>query len=368
MRDVLYKVQPKKRIMSQLIKNKDVEISEADLEVISNAVAKNDIGEITKVQKDLYAKLTEKYKGRKGLKPWLDRVFKIQKACMLSAPATIARGITSNVELTGLNWAADWVGNFFTGGIKEKGKRYKDGQFNLLQVKISDNTKQWIKNMFFDNKFYDMINEGLTRYDARAFDTVSNASKSKLAKDPIVEMLTNHVITEVVRNNTFGGKGDKVLNFIFKAQSDDPFIKKSFAKYLGKIIESKNIDITKGYTKDVMDAVAVAYNQAAYDYVHRDNFIHKFEGWLRHNNPGAYAGYKLIFPFASSSWNWFKEAMDLNPVALGYNIYKLIRLEKQIEKGGQSGVVFCGSLPRCYGFSSQRIDTIESGTYKCRLL
>lgn len=336
-RDVLKRIDPERLIRKSLAKYFGIELDDEDLDDLSTAIASNDMDTIKKAYSELYKKMLSKYKGNMtGAKRAMSAIFKIQKASMLSSPSTWARAWESNAIVTGVNAVSDWIGKILTKGIKRK------GQYNLVGVKISDNTKNFVNEAFFKSGFYDMINEGLTRYDGRS-DDVKISSKDK--NNDIVRMMTNNIAISLSRNYVLGGKADKFVNLVFKMQSDDPFIKRSFARYLGKIIESQKIDITKGFTPEILNAASAAYTQAAYDYVHRNNFMSKLEKWMRTENPKMYMGYKLIMPFASSGWNWFMEALDLTPVQLMNNCLKLIKMEKLIEdaenkrqKGDFSGV------------------------------
>lgn len=386
-RDVLKWVDPLHTAKKQILKGYGIDVSDEDLRHLTSVTRhyfrskhlfeqypddKNvqdsyevDAKRFVTFRKELQAKYEEMYrnnkKAKQGLDKWLDTILKIQKAMMLSAPSTWVRSWESNFLLTGVNATADFIGTGMFKLVSDKTKDYSDGfgkkihdaatklityrqgQYNLTGVKITEPVHNFIKTSFLNNGFYDMIKEGLTAYDARELDHVNEIiSKHKTITDkdnrrlyeaePVISLMINNIISEITRNNTFGNKADKVINWIFKIQQDDWFIKKQFVSYLGKIIVSQNIDITKGYTKEIFDAVAAAYGQACYDYVHRPNFINQFEAWLRKKNTGAYLGYKLVAPFLASSWNWFTETLDMNPVMLGRNIYKLIRLEHFIDK------------------------------------
>ena len=80
--------------------------------------------------------------------------------------------------------------------------------------------------------------------------------------------------------------------------------------------------------KDVADAFALATS----DYMHSDNFFSHVETWLSKNSEVGWAAYKLMMPFATASWNWFKAAVKYSPVGLGQAIVKLTHLEQEIIK------------------------------------
>ena len=85
---------------------------------------------------------------------------------------------------------------------------------------------------------------------------------------------------------------------------------------------------------DFSSAVGLALN----DYMHSDNFFNTFERAIaakgtKASEVGLFA-YKLILPFASASWNWFKAAINMGPIGLAKSIVqlKLSRLEKNIKQ------------------------------------
>ena len=81
-----------------------------------------------------------------------------------------------------------------------------------------------------------------------------------------------------------------------------------------------------------MTYIAEAYKLAAFDYMHKTNVISELENKLRERAPKVYAGYKMIFPFIPTSWNWFVESINWSPVGLVKNIVQLCRLEKTVDK------------------------------------
>ena len=328
-RAVLKRVKPEQIIAKKLFLSYDIEVKEEELKPLSNAVAKGDIELIREERKKLYDILIKRYRlSNKGAKGIINKLLKIQKASMLSGPSTVVRSHVSNFIITGLNEASDFVGNLFT-----KKKEYVKGQYDLRGIKVSEDVAHWIKDNVIDNQLYDMISDGLTRYDGRRLQTVKDKNKPEVFSQQITELIARSVMTDIFHNQTFESEtANKVLNFVFKLQNDDPYIKKTFIRYLGKIIAHDNIDLTKGYNDKVMNAVAVAYSMVSYDFVHRTNIISKLENQLYNKNKAAYVGYKLIMPFASAGYNWFIEALQYNPIALGVNIFNLINIENKISK------------------------------------
>lgn len=319
-----------KKVITKAMMAKDITIDEKDLDRIAEAIENGDIDELDEIRKELKDKYLAQYKDRNKVKKAMDRIFTFQKAAMLSAPATTIRNWLSNKIIRPLNAVSDIVGNMLVGKFK---KTYTDEQYNLSKVVISDDVKTWIAKYVIDNKFYDIINAGLSRFDERKLDTISKKGQQGSASGQITDAIIEAIYTDITRSAMFGDNAlDSVVQFIFKLQSDDKAIKKSFVTYLGKLLTSQNIDLNKGYTVEVTQMIVSAYNMASYDFVHRSNIFDKLGNTLYRSNKGAYIGYKLIMPFASSSWNWFKEALNLTPVGLIGNLRKLITIEQQIDK------------------------------------
>src|SRR5690606_2504697 len=63
-----------------------------------------------------------------------------------------------------------------------------------------------------------------------------------------------------------------------------------------------------------------------------DNFFNEIEAVLMKRSEAAWFAYKLILPFGSASWNWFKAAVRYSPIGLAQSIVKLSRLEQEIIK------------------------------------
>ena len=66
-----------------------------------------------------------------------------------------------------------------------------------------------------------------------------------------------------------------------------------------------------------MNDFAVAIGMGMADYMHSDNFFNQIETVLAEKSEGALFVYKLILPFGSASWNWFKAAVRFSPIGLG---------------------------------------------------
>lgn len=277
-----------------------------------------------------------------------DRILKFQKAMMLSAPATAVRNKLSNFilggfdfkgkHIWGMNDLSDWIGGLF------KRKSNAD-QYNLRNVKVSEDVSKFVKTWIVDSNILDLTSEGLSKYDSRTKNANSGQIELQL-QDVIIDTLIRTVHGE----HTFGkgkltnflesksgkiyehGVLDNIVNLVFKNQSDLGSIKRTALKYIGKLLQSNNVDLSKGMSNEVMSVVAEAYTMSTWEYMHRNNFINDLESSLRKKSPTAYFAMKQVVPFAASSWNWFLETLQMNPVSLLINIRKLNNLEKVVEK------------------------------------
>jgi hypothetical protein len=85
-----------------------------------------------------------------------------------------------------------------------------------------------------------------------------------------------------------------------------------------------------------MTDFANAIGMGMSDYMHSDNFLNAFERIIAEKGAGWQFAYKLLMPFAATSWNWMKAAVRYSPVGLIKSIYQLATLEKTISKATAS--------------------------------
>ena len=124
---------------------------------------------------------------------------------------------------------------------------------------------------------------------------------------------------------------NKVSDFTFRWLSDDPWIKKETKRLFGKMLVEDKVDLSQGYSSQVLDTLAEAYAVAAYKYMHRRNFVNSIENAIR-NRLGA-AGYfvfKQILPFGAAGVNWFLEGLNYTPAGLALGIINYAKLENTI--------------------------------------
>lgn len=304
-------------------------------------------------------KINGKNKMRVATRIAQERILKFQKAMMLSAPATWVRNKFSNwilggfnttikgkhIHIGGLNDASDVIGRLLGRGTQKLFKKKSDAeQYDLATVKVEKDTMQFCKDWLVDNGLLDLVSDGLSKFDTR-----KKKNKTGTIEDVITQMVVDSVSARVINEHTYGkgkvteflerktgkkfehGVMDNIVNFIFARQSDKTDIQSKALKYIGKMLQVNKVDLSQGVTTDVMRYIADGYTMAAWEYMHRGNFVSDWIHSLRNKHPRAYFCLNIIEPFVASSWNWFTEMLQMNPVALAVNIKRLLTLERTID-------------------------------------
>lgn len=296
-------------------------------------------------------------------KSFFDQLWKIQRWAMLSSPGTALRNMASNIVVDKLGKASEKVGAAVTKMIpkrlevREMEAKYQ--QYQIVGTKVSEDTKNFVNAMFNDPiytkvekggkttniTFYDLLNDGMSKYFAdnplsRVFKSDPNdmrTASQAMARSIIVKLFGEEMF------NTYGIKNEaaktaatvmnQVASFTFKWLSDDKWIRKETMRLFGAMLTEDNIDLSEGYSTKVLDTLANAYSMAAYEYMHRDNIATKIES-LVYNKLGSagYFAYKQLFPFLTSSINWFNEALNYSPIGLAKGIINYVKLENTIRK------------------------------------
>lgn len=370
-------------------------LTKAQREELYRLTRKKELGQrLTEVEESYYAKLsvamnkvkyltiggkTIKVKGKgiplRSRKVIYDMLLKWQRTAMLSAPATAVRNKFVNVilggidvkghHIWGLNDVADWIGNLkiWNGASKVfnfgKNRAAFENQYNMIGVKVSTETMKFIDEMLLKTDFLSIVQNGLTKYDTRTKNAKSDNVELQV-QDMIVyglkeTLLGNYTFTKNKNKNAkynkfkqFIGKKmygehdadlinefgvmDNIAKAVFTMQSDDKNVKATALRYIGKLLESQHVDLSKGLTPQVLQIVADAWVFASYEYMHRNNFIMDLEHMLRNKYPDIHFVLKSVMPFLGSRWNWFLEILQMNPVSLLYNIRQLNNLENYIAK------------------------------------
>lgn len=222
-------------------------------------------------------------------------------------------------------------------------RRTMYGQYQIRGTVVSDEVATFVKDYIFDSGFYDMLGESINKYTAGEFlESKQSASKN------LANMIVASVQSEIFNDETFkvpnwwkkvskAGDNAKGLNMwsqlVYKAISDDPWVRKAFASYLGKILTEDDVNLNHGISNEIQARIVDAYKMAAWDYMHKSNFFSAMEKALRtHMSEGGFFIYKQIAPFAVSAWNWFKEGLNYTPLGLGKAIIEYAKLENKVAK------------------------------------
>jgi hypothetical protein len=295
----------------------------------------------TKKSLQIFENALEKYEFAKipSTRDLQNRILKFQKAMMLSAPATIVRNKLSNLIIGGYTWK-DAEGNYqHVGGLNDFADllgrlapakivgKTSVSQYNLVKVKVSKNTMEFIQKWVRETGLLDLVSDGLTKYDTRETKVRSNL------ENQLMSMIVKSTANRVLGTNTYDNDVlNNITNFIFKLQSDNTAIQNTALRLFGKMLEADKVDLTHGLDEKVMTYLANAYSEAAYEYMHRGNVLNDLMNNLKQKHPNTYFVLNLAQPFISSSWNWFVDTLQMNPVALVVNIKRLMTLENYVNK------------------------------------
>lgn len=267
----------------------------------------------------------------------MNKILTFQKAAMLSGPATAIRNQISNIAIEQGNKAAEVFGKAFAKPvekvdtwirklIKRPHGELAVEQIDIIGVKVTNEVKDFMQKQIIETGVFEFISEGASKYDTRK-------SRTYTGMDALTDMVVNNIVNEITRGNTYNSDVmNSIIQTIFSWQSDNRYINRTAKRYLGKLLTAQNVDLSKGLSEEVMTYIAEAYKLAAFDYMHKTNVISELENKLRERAPKIYAGYKMLFPFIPTSWNWFVESINWSPVGLVKNIVQLCRLEKTVDK------------------------------------
>lgn len=302
-----------------------------------------------------------------------DLILQYERMAMLSGPGTWIRNQASNIVISGLNIAAEQTGKAASSLImklfpeKKRVIRQKTlaDQYKIVGTVVSESTRAWIQdNVLTKHKYtvneydaktnstkektievnlYDLIADGLNRYDSHNTKTKQHTEDGT----NLGELIAEAVVTKV--STTTGVKFASLNNlysFLYKMMSDNPFIKKSFVRYLGKMLQEdvdrKQINsegklyspyeklLEAGLGKPIINIIAEAYTAATTDYMHKGNLVSDMERQIRFKGDKAYFAYKQVFPFMSTSVNWWLEGLNYTPLGLLKAIYDFVKLEDVI--------------------------------------
>lgn len=366
-KNVLERINPTDNFAKVLMKRFNTDVKD-EVDNLSKALKTGEMKKITEANEELATKLVKEGSSNETeLEKILHKMMVIQRTAMLSNPGTWFRNVASNIMLKyAINPLSDALGKLLSFG-----RKYRDGQLDLTSEKVTKdsnpNIKKFIKNDLYDSGFMNLICDSLTKFDdiTRGKRSLESLSEEERLTRTLAEMIANATSRRISKEfeTSFGeskAKNDKLRNinnkvrkgtskvvqFVYKMNADDAvhipgkdyrpfdFIGKSFRQYLEQLIVVKKLDISKGVRDPrMMAAIAEAYSLAAYDYMHRRNFLMDLEQNLAKHSKAAYYIYKMtIGPFLSSNINWFNEMLDMSPFGLIRTIAKLAKFEKTIEK------------------------------------
>lgn len=325
-------LKPVDKTYQTMSKKAGIELTTAEIKDFTTAIKTGNAEEIVAAKRRVYDSVRKRYSGRKV--SLLDKVLVFERMHMLSSPGTMIRNKVSNFMVEKGNTIAEFTQGPIARMLSKlfpnkKWFKHRDNQYQIIGTKVDEATKKFIQTNIIDSKLLDVIQNGLSKYDARKFkdSTVSDTDVlQKLITDNIRLQLFNN--TNIITDNVVL---NKIYGWIFKGLSDDKSINKAVVKYLGKILVEDKVDLSKGLSKDVINHLVEAYTLAAEDYMHKANVFNKIEDAIKNWNKVAYFAYKQFLPFAASSWNWFVEGLNYTPVGLVKGIMQFARLEKTIE-------------------------------------
>lgn len=305
-----------------------VALSDDDKDSLMQAVVLGDIDAIDKIQQKIIENIKESRTTKNSI---LRTIAAIRSRMMLSGPMTALRNLCSNVALRKLNAWSKKIGDLAFG------KQYKEGQLKLdatVNEKLTPEVVEFINQHFVENGLYKTLVGSLSKYNPSNIspkfkDAAGNVQKDVLFADMVIKSLYSKFYNDnFFKNET----ANKINKFLMKLLSDNKYVELAALDYFGKILIEKGYDLTQGLTDAIVNDFAIAVSQGMRDYMHSNNIFNAIESVLAEHSESALFVYKLILPFASASWNWFKAALRFTPFGLGRAIVKLHNLEREIIK------------------------------------
>lgn len=366
-REILKRLKTPEMVIKSSMKICGLKLNDSDEAELVAAINSGDIVRISRAKSRAFNNLMKDAKTKKQKQSLTDRLLRFERMAMLSGPGTWVRNEVSNWAVSGLNALSETITKWMPRSEIAK----KSNQYRITGTKVSDSTARWIESEIFSSGFYDLISDGLIKQDV--------SSRLKVSSDNMLGAQMANLIKHRIESDLFGAlpqvnskkelyeyvksKGTKSFTvqtssevfekFVQLMLSDEKFVRKSFKRYLGKMLTEDGVELSKGINSvltadttadiknsvDIMDTIAQSYVLAAHDYMHRSNAWTKMEQHFKsllHQRYGAstanavYFTYKQIFPFAGSSWNWFVESLNYTPLGLVNSIIQYAKLENTI--------------------------------------
>lgn len=306
-----------------------VELSEDEKRDLMEAAESGNIENIIKAQRIILDKIkTQKTTSRSIVR----KIITIRSMAMLSSPITWLRYKTSKFMLKPLRNASTKIG--------EAVFRKKDYAISQLDMKgqITKEIQAFIDEHIISNGLFDKLVSNLSRYNPSSIQARYKNTNRTPSKDTIfVNMVIKSMYNQFYNENMFDSpRLNKLHQSLMKVMSDNNYVREATIKYFGKILAEKKYNLDKGVTDNIMLDFAKAVGIAMKDYMHSTNYFNNIESTLASKSEFGYFMYKLFIPFASTSWNWFKEMMKFTAPGLGRAIYRMATLEEQIKKAEEN--------------------------------
>lgn len=299
-----------------------------------DAIESNDIAFITKTQQEIMKYVAERKTAKKDI---ARKIVSVRSMSMLSSPLTCLRNKVSNFMLKRINKLSSAIGN------KLWSKDYR-GQLKLNK-QITPEIQNYIAKNFIDNGLFDNLVSHLSKYNPSDIskwykDATGKATKQAIMAKMVIKSLYNQYYNENMFKSDFM---NSVHQKLMQAMSDDSYVREATLRYFGKILAEKGYDLKKiqedatknnsdAVTDSIMNDFASAVGLGLGDYMHSDNFFNKIEKAIADSSDLGWLAYKMLLPYASASWNWFKEAIKLSPIGLGKAIVNTVKFEKRLAK------------------------------------
>jgi hypothetical protein len=299
-----------------------------------DAIESNDIAFITKTQQEIMKYVAERKTAKKDI---ARKIVSVRSMAMLSSPLTWLRNKVSNFMLKRINKLSSAIGN----KLWSKDSR---GQLKLNK-QITPEIQNYIAKNFIDNKLFDNLVSHLSKYNPSDISEWYKDATGKPTKQAIMaQMVIKSLYNQYYNENMFKSKFmNSVHQKLMQAMSDDSYVREATLRYFGKILAEKGYDLKKiqedaaknnsdAVTDSIMNDFATAVGLGLGDYMHSNNFFNKIETSIANSSDLGWFAYKMLLPYASASWNWFKEAIKLSPIGLGKAIVDTVRFEKRVAK------------------------------------
>ena len=302
-----------------------VTMTDSEKQALFNAIESNNLEDVTKVQNEIFDRISKEKTQKRDIRR---KIVTVRSMAMLSSPMTWLRNRVSNFMLKRLNKMSSAIGNRIFSSKTVAGQLKMTGE-------ITPEIQQFITEHFVDNGFFDKVVGNLSKYDFSKLDSRLKDAKGQASKDAIfANMVVKAMYNQYYSQNIFNSAWmNSIHKGLFKMLSDNSYVREATIRYFGRILSEKGHTLTNGVNDAIMNDFAQAVGQGMSDYMHKDNFFNSIESWLvKNGHENVLFAYKMVLPFASMSWNWFKVGITYSPLGLANSIYKMATLEKQVIK------------------------------------